>query len=413
MFRRVVCLFAIFLSCQCVFPQASIKGRVISGGTGKPLPSVSVYLNNTTKGTVTNEYGLFAIDRITPGKFRLVASCIGYETYVKFISPRDLSEDLIITLKPKPEQLKDVNVRPFDPNGWEKFGKLFTQIFIGTNPNSYKCQLKNPDVLKFRLNDDNTLTVVASEPIQIRNNALGYEINYKLEEFEYDFTSKMITYNGYALFKDLSLAHPNKALKWLSERSDTYEISLLHFMRAFFVNELVPEGFEMRSLAKISNPDKERAKKMFSIHKDSVIKRTIDTVYEIKLGAISTTVHTADSTSYYKQMLLQPDTVISRQIVLADSLGFAADSSTAGLYFPDSLEISYRLKDVPNEYKKLSKSHKNDSFPVSQFVFLNKKPVFVLSSGYYYGPYDLKITGFWAWWETMSTLLPYDYIPIK
>jgi len=413
MFRRVVCLFAIFLSCQCVFPQASIKGRVISGGTGKPLPSVSVYLNNTTKGTVTNEYGLFAIDRITPGKFRLVASCIGYETYVKFISPRDLSEDLIITLKPKPEQLKDVNVRPFDPNGWEKFGKLFTQIFIGTNPNSYKCQLKNPDVLKFRLNDDNTLTVVASEPIQIRNNALGYEINYKLEEFEYDFTSKVITYNGYALFKDLSLAHPNKALKWLSERSDTYEISLLHFMRAFFVNELVPEGFEMRSLAKISNPDKERAKKMFSIHKDSVIKRTIDTVYEIKLGAISTTVHTADSTSYYKQMLLQPDTVISRQIVLADSLGFAADSSTAGLYFPDSLEISYRLKDVPNEYKKLSKSHKNDSFPVSQFVFLNKKPVFVLSSGYYYGPYDLKITGFWAWWETMSTLLPYDYIPIK
>jgi|SRR5450432_1763454 hypothetical protein len=413
MFRRVVCLFAIFLSCQCVFPQASIKGRVISGGTGKPLPSVSVYLNNTTKGTVTNEYGLFAIDRITPGKFRLVASCIGYETYVKFISPRDLSEDLIITLKPKPEQLKDVNVRPFDPNGWEKFGKLFTQIFIGTNPNSYKCQLKNPDVLKFRLNDDNTLTVVASEPIQIRNNALGYEMNYKLEEFEYDFTSKVITYNGYALFKDMSLAHPNKALKWLSERSDTYEISLLHFMRAFFVNELVPEGFEMRSLAKISNPDKERAKKMFSIHKDSVIKRTIDTVYEIKLGAISTTVHTADSTSYYKQMLLQPDTVISRQIVLADSLGFAADSSTAGLYFPDSLEISYRLKDVPNEYKKLSKSHKNDSFPVSQFVFLNKKPVFVLSSGYYYGPYDLKITGFWAWWETMSTLLPYDYIPIK
>jgi len=413
MFRRVVCLFAVFLSCQCVFPQASIKGRVISGGTGKPLPSVSVYLNNTTKGTVTNEYGLFAIDRITPGKFRLVASCIGYETYVKFISPRDLSEDLIITLKPKPEQLKDVNVRPFDPNGWEKFGKLFTQIFIGTNPNSYKCQLKNPDVLKFRLNDDNTLTVVASEPIQIRNNALGYEINYKLEEFEYDFTSKVITYNGYALFKDMSLAHPNKALKWLSERSDTYEISLLHFMRAFFVNELVPEGFEMRSLAKISNPDKERAKKMFSIHKDSVIKRTIDTMYEIKLGAISTTVHTADSTSYYKQMLLQPDTVISRQIVLADSLGFAADSSTAGLYFPDSLEISYRLKDVPNEYKKLSKSHKNDSFPVSQFVFLNKKPVFVLSSGYYYGPYDLKITGVWAWWETMSTLLPYDYIPIK
>ena len=413
MFRRLVCLFAIFLCCQCVFPQASIKGRVISGGTGKPLSSVSVYLNNTTKGAVTNEFGLFAIDHIPQGKFRLVASCIGYETYVKFISPRDLSEDLLITLKPKPELLKDVDVHPFDPNGWEKYGKLFTQIFIGTNPNSYKCQLKNPDVLKFRLNDDNTLTVVASEPIQIRNNALGYDVDYKLEEFEYDLNSKIITYSGYAFFKDMSLAHPNKALKWLSERSDTYDISLLHFMRAFFVNKLIPEGFEMRSLAKIPNPGKERAKKMFSIHKDSVIRRTVDTVYEIKLRAISTTVHTVDSSRYFKQMLLEPDSVISRQFVLAESIGFAADSSKAGIYFPDSLEISYRLKDVPNEYKRLSKSHKNDSFPVSQFVFLNKKPVFVSSNGYYYGPYDLKITGFWAWWETLSTLLPYDYIPIK
>jgi hypothetical protein len=45
------------------------------------------------------------------------------------------------------------------------------------------------------------------------------------------------------------------------------------------------------------------------------------------------------------------------------------------------------------------------------FVFLREQPVFVLVNVYYYKPYDLKITGYWAWSETISTRLPYDYNP--
>ncbi len=105
--------------------------------------------------------------------------------------------------------------------------------------------------------------------------------------------------------------------------------------------------------------------------------------------------------------------MISYKLILADSIRFVVDSSTAGLYFPDSLEVSYKLKNVPNKYKALSKEHKHETIPVSQFVFVNKKPVYVLSNGYYYGPYDLKTTGYWAWWETMATMLPYDYSPDK
>ena len=118
-----------------------------------------------------------------------------------------------------------------------------------------------------------------------------------------------------------------------------------------------------------------------------------------------------DSTDFFKKLLLLPDSVISHQLIVGDSIGFAADSMIAGLYYQDSLEVSYKLKGMAPAYRALSKEHKHETYPVSQFVFVNKRPVYVLSNGYHYKPYDLKITGYWAWWENMSTLLPYDYLP--
>jgi hypothetical protein len=198
--------------------------------------------------------------------------------------------------------------------------------------------------------------------LKIENDALGYEILYKLETFEYDFNNRIVSYSGYALFKDLSESHPGRAEKYARKREETYDGSLMQFMRAFFMNKLALNGFEMRSIGKRSQP-----------------------------GNI-------------------PNSAVA-QPLSADSVGFAVDSNTAGFYFTDSLEITYTHKVIPNAYKRLSGVHKNETFPVSQLLFINRRPVFIISSGYYYGPEDLKITGFWAWWETMASLLPYDYWP--
>ena len=277
------------------------------------------------------------------------------------------------------------------------------------------------------MNPDNTLTAFAREPLLIMNYALGYEIRYKLEEFEYDFNTKVVSYNGYALFKDLGLSNKKKERKYEEERKQTYKGSLMHFMRSYFVNKLEQQGFEMRSLGNVSNPEKDRAKYRFwlewHLHRDSVILVVTDSLNSVAVAPISgepgkgayvqKVYRHTDSTDYFKKKLIEPDSVISHQVVPADSIGFAEDSATAGLYFKDSLEVSYKLKDIPKRYKALSKEHRNESYPVSQFVFVNRKPVYISANGYYYGPHDLKITGFWAWWETMSTMLPYDYSPSK
>jgi CarboxypepD_reg-like domain len=420
MTMRLFCFIILVLFCQILFSQSIIQGKVVSSDTKNPLPSVSVYLNNTSIGTTTNENGFFILRNLPSEKFRLIASSIGFETYVELINPKKISGDITILLKPKSDQLDNVVLLPDDPNGWKKWGKLFTDIFIGTNPNATQCHLENPEIIKFRLNADNTLTAYAKEPLLIINYALGYEISYKLEEFEFDLNSKLVVYNGYALFKDLGLLNKKKNNKYLVERKEVYEGSLMHFMRTYFVNKLDIQGFEMRNLGNISNPEKDRAKYLFSLHKDSTILDTLK--YEVVIvpaGCLNCQpmmqkeMRALDSTDYFRKKLLEPDSVISHQLVPADSIGFAEDSVTAGMYFKDSLEVSYKLKPVPNKYKALAKEHKKEEYPVSQFVFINKKPIYISINGYYYGPRDLKITGFWAWWETMSDMLPFDYSPDK
>jgi CarboxypepD_reg-like domain len=363
--KQIAISFSLIVYSQLAISQNLLTGKVISEATQEPLPLVSVYLNGTTNGSVTDKNGVFNIKNVQPGKYKLVASSIGYITYTKLIDTRLSNTDLTITLKLKADELQTVDVVSYDPEGWENWGKLFTDLFIGTNPNAIICRIMNPESIHFRLNKDNTLTAVAKEPIRIENDALGYEILYKLEDFEYDFTTHIVAYSGYALFKDLSDSHAGKVEKYARKREETYEGSLLQFMRVFFMNKLEQNGYEIRSKRTLFNP-----------------------------GNPS-----------------RP--VISSQLISSDSIGFAVDSNTAGFYSQDSLEITYTHKVIPNAYKRLSKQHKNETFPVSQMRFINKRPVFIINSGYYYGPEDVKITGFWAWWETTANLLPYDYWPAQ
>jgi len=62
----------------------NIEGRVLSNG--EPLAYTNVYIENTTKGTATNENGLFIIKNIAPGKHSIIASFTGYILQKKTIT---------------------------------------------------------------------------------------------------------------------------------------------------------------------------------------------------------------------------------------------------------------------------------------------------------------------------------------
>ena len=415
--RKYIFLLGIVFCCQCTLAQSVLKGSVISEENQKPLPSVSVYLDNTSIGTTTNEQGLFILKGIPQGKYRLVVTSIGYNTFDSLIDSRKLSNGCVILLKTNTQELEGFSVLPPDPDGWEKYGKYFKALLLGTTQNSKDCQLVNPQVIKFRLNADNILSAFAKEPLQVTNYALGYDIQYKMEEFSVNLNTGVVNYSGFAFYKDLASTHPKRAPKYADARLDTYLGSLLHFMRSFYANDLEVQGFEMRSLKMISNPEKDRAKKLFSIYgKHPIVSEAKNYIgfergYYGGISNIRTTNYTVDSTQFFKKLLKQADSLVSHELVLPDSVGFAVDSTIAGFYFADSLKVSYKLKGIPPRYKALSKEYKHETYPISQFVFVNKTPVYIIRNGFYYKPYDIKITGFWAWWENMSTWLPFDYVP--
>ncbi len=401
------------------FSQNILRGHVFSQDAHKPLVSVSVYLNNTSIGTITNDDGLFVLRGIPQGKFDLVATSVGFKTFTTMLDLRNLPKDFQIILKTKADELEGFSVLPTDPNGWEKYGKYFTLLMIGTTLNSNDTKLMNPEVIKFRLNEGNVLTAFAKEPLRITNYALGYEIEYKLEEFEVNLNTALVNYTGYAFYKDMGMKHPNRIRRYADARFETYKGSLLHFMRSFYANDLEVQGFEMRSLAMISNPEKDRAKEIFKKYGNKPVTSIADATIGFEVTAdggmnhLRTTTHTVDSTGFFKKMMKQPDSLVSHQLILSDSVGFSVDSTIAGFYFPDSMEVSYKFKLVPPRYRALSKKTKHETIPVSEFVFIDKTPVYIVRNGFYYKPYDLKITGYWAWVENISTWLPYDYYPGK
>ena len=58
--------------------RVTVKGYVRDASNGETLIGATVYLNGTTKGTTTNEYGFYSLT-VDPGIYTLVASYLGYE----------------------------------------------------------------------------------------------------------------------------------------------------------------------------------------------------------------------------------------------------------------------------------------------------------------------------------------------
>ena len=76
----------LFLSPTLLFTQVesdcnySIKGKVFHLETNEPLSFVSVQLDNTTKGAVTDEEGYFEFNKLCEKEYDLVFSFLGYKT---------------------------------------------------------------------------------------------------------------------------------------------------------------------------------------------------------------------------------------------------------------------------------------------------------------------------------------------
>jgi len=407
--RIIFIFFTLLYSLHISFAQPALRGKVIAGDTKQPIHLANVFLSNTSIGTVTNAEGVFVLDRFPQGRFDVVVSCIGYETYVTTIQYTQLPANIEVVLKPKINVLQEVVVEPYEKNGWERYGNFFIENFIGTSALAADCKLKNPETIRFRYNKkENILRAFADEPIILENKALGYILRYDLKVFEYNYSTRIFYFQGYPLFEDIQTDRKRLLNRWEKNRADAYYGSMMHFMRSLFRNQLIENGFEVRKLIKISEEEKKRVRTIYNSR--TYINGSGNIVVNDSLLGNGN----KDSADYYRKVMRQPEkmAVLINQLLPGDSIAFAIDSFTAGLYFDDHLQVIYKYKQVPNEYVRMNSLSLQPKTPIMSEIFLPKKnAIAVLANGSYFEGIDLISSGYWGWWEKLATMLPFDYKP--
>jgi hypothetical protein len=353
--------------------QKKLSGKLVIVGTNTPIASASIFLSNTSIGTISKEDGSFLIEAFPSGRYDLVVTILGYETYTTELNSLKLPEYLNISLQPKAKELQEVIVRNYDKNGWSKWGDFFMDMLIGKTPNAEYCKLMNKDAIKFQFNKkENILRAFATEPLMIKNHALGYDLIYELKEFEHNYNTRIFFYQGFPLFIEQKAKNKRQQNKWLLNRADTYEGSLMHFMRALFKNRLIEDGFELRKILR-----EKKANNQIKINGVSPM-REVEVLIDVPLTG--------------------------------DSIAFGIDSTTAGLKFSNYLQVVYKHKQMPSMYVR---EHRNVSIgqPVTARLFMpdSTKVVSVLANGSYFFGKDILTVDYWAWSEKLSNLLPLDY----
>lgn len=368
-------LFIIFWVTIVQFAQAQriISGKIIDAVSKQALSSASVFLANTSIGTNANVSGEFKLELSGSGRYNLVAAMIGYESYAREVSLQESITGLIIELKPRVAELEEVVVGNYDKNGWEKWGDFFMEMLIGNTPNALSCKLLNKKAVKFSYSKkENILRALATEPLRIENNALGFDLTYILTQFEHNYKTRIFYYQGYPLFTEKTAKNNRQKIKWIDNRRETYQGSLMHFMRSVFRNNINEEGFEIKKIIK---------------------QKTLSTT--IKINGVP--------------MEEEIDVLIDKPLT-GDSIAFAIDANTAGLQFKDYLQVVYKNKAMSPLYIR-SKRNMNMGDPVNAKLFMpdSAKIVSVLANGSYFFGKDILTLDYWAWSEKLSNLLPLEY----
>jgi len=362
-------------------PGSSLPGSVKDSATGKPLVGVSVFLNSTSKGTITRNDGSFLLTGIPPGRYQLIISAIGYQTFVTEITTRNLPPSLKVSLHNKASELEAVTVEPYLKDGWKKWGKFFLDNFVGTTDNASSCSIKNKEVLRFHYYlKSRRLSVTAVEPLIIENKALGYDLEYRLESFACDFSTNIISYFGYPFFREMTADNSDRQQRWERNRRLAYLGSQMHFMRSLYKGRLQQDGFIVEHEIQVPNIEKERVQSLFTPNVTKTDSIPIDTLH------------------HYWAMLREPDFFIQK-VKSYDSLVTINPDQTRSFYFTGDFTVIF------------GNGHLGIPYNESSLELMYPTQIGIEENGAYYPPQTLLSKGHWSITEKIANLVPRDYYP--
>lgn len=423
--RRAIALAAV-LACATLAATAQgvIHGRVTAADNGKAVAGASIFISNTSRGTVTDEQGNFTLGGVPSGRYVLVISSVGYQTDLETIDSRYPKTDFQVVLRTKVAELGEVTVRAFDQDGYKRWGELFRENFIGTSDFARNCRVLNPEVIKIHFAPKSrVLSAYSDGPILIENKLLGYEIQVTLEQFRYEFATQAIAFSFFPLFREMT-GSPAKKARWEKNRVQAYYGSPLHFFRALYQDRVREEGFVMHTEGRADSLLIKRLKgelrQALANARDSAGPDAARLTPEALLDrtALAQFDNTLDNIRSSGTLLLYPGETPLDQVVVA------RDTNVMVLDFDLFLKVTYLRGRAPDRYfadfiidpshpesgRKVNISRSGLSGMSTELELLRGFPMEVFSNGSNINT-DLEFNGYWTWLQKIGNLLPYDYEP--
>jgi hypothetical protein len=283
--RHILLLF--FLLSFGSLSAQTISGLVKEKGTGLPLPYANVFVNNTTQGIATDAEGKFSLSGNFPAEIELVASFVGYVTEVKTISFGGKSEiEVVFELSFNESNLSEIELKAKRDKSWGRNYLQFEEIFLALSDDPYRSQIgiENPWIIEFDKikvkKGPNYLQASAQEPLKITNWALGYRIDYYLQDFR--LLRNGSRYFGQVLYDPISSLDLLEESSWENARQANYLSSIRYLNQSILLNSHDSVDFALFRIP-IDSVDQSRTnnfleefnKTIIPIKSDSILRRPL------------------------------------------------------------------------------------------------------------------------------------------
>lgn len=358
-----------------VSAQVTVSGKVLSETTNLPVSNASVYFNNTSIGTQTNDKGEFVLHDVRSFNSELIVSCVGYELIVfKTTAEQTANKSLVFKMPVKEEALKDVLIVSNVVR--QKWLKIFRDNFLGITEEAERSTIKNmADIYFTRGNNKNGIHANSDEPLIIINEMLGYKMTFQLIDFSFDNETSITYFYGYTRYEELGTKK-----RWTRNRQRAYYGSSVHFYRSLIKDSLKQEGFSIYVLKKM--------KEVFSDTTKSdvlTIPKPKEKNNEIQVAVTVTA-----------SQIIKADTVaVNKYRLTVDGMLMVQYDKNPGskAYLQSKTLIQGNLK---NGYR--------------AYVKLMDGTLLIDNNGIIDNPMGVQYSGYWMY-EKAANLLPFNYVP--
>lgn len=374
-------LLKFFLGLHCLSQTSSIKGKVIDAVSELPLGKATVYINNSTRGALTNDSGYFTFLSLPAGTYEIVISFVGYKTIVQQLRLSGSDFYGLFKLNVQQKELRELLILPNASR--IRYLEHFKKNLLGYTFDAGKCIIKNSEAVQFvEGKNKNDILAYADEALEIENPVLGYTILFNISEVMFNTATDVSYFYGYTRFYDW-MDEKGENKKWIRNRKNVYLGSSQHFFRSLINKRLIKEGYMINSLISGLDP-------------------VIDNRLQIQTNGTDATVSNIRFSGGAFSKPLSEDSILK-----------PAGSDTYELQLNSRLYIKYRRNsDLKLQLSRVMQLPGQPEIGTLTGLRLRKTPLLIDYRGVLLTPINVFMDGVWVY-ERLANMLPIDYDPEK